>query len=598
MPDAVCQHAAMSRRTGLTIAAGVGAFAALTTLVGMWSGAPPDFLVLDLATGLSFVLAGLVAVSLRPRSPAGPMLMASGALWYVGSYAPTLRPVVMHLGFAFEGYYDLVLAALLLILSAPTHASRPRPLIAALAVAMVARSLGRLLLTDPARLGCTECPPNPFAIWPDEHAFAFIEVATCLAMAELFIVVAVIGIRRLLRSGPVLRRVRWPIVVAGGLATGAAAFDAFEYAWTTATASPLVALAEPWDMVFHWSMFGVRTVVPIGFVFGLLRLRSAPGPVGSFAAGLERPVAGTDVGDALRSALGDPSLVLLRSVGQHHWITETGEAADPPAAGDDPARAITLVGLPEKPLAALVHDAALLEQPELVGAVVRVLRLILENDRLKDELRDQLAAVMESRARIVTAAADERRRIERDLHDGAQQRLVGVTLALQRARVAADVAGIPAVLREQLDAASSETGEAMRELRELARGIHPAILEDEGLGAAVTALARRTGVPVDLHLDLDGRLPALVESTAYFTIAEALMNTQRHAGAAQASVRLARIDGALELVVRDDGAGGASLEHGSGIRGLADRVAAVGGRFEVDSQRGRGTTIRATIPVP
>ncbi len=175
---------------------------------------------------------------------------------------------------------------------------------------------------------------------------------------------------------------------------------------------------------------------------------------------------------------------------------------------------------------------------------------------------------------------------------------MGLTLALQRARASAEVAAIPETLRQELDAASRETGEAMRELRELARGIHPAILEDEGLGAAVTALARRATIPVGIHLQLDGRLSALVESTAYFTIAEALMNAQRHAGSGQAFVRLVRMDGTLELVVRDDGVGGASAERGSGIRGLADRVAAVGGHFQVESERGRGTTIRATIPAP
>lgn len=593
---AVCQHAAMSRRRGLTLVAAVTAFAGVTTLVGATSGAPLEFLFLDLVTGLSFVVAGLVAMWLRPGSPAGPMLIASGALWYVGSYAPTLRPVVMHLGFAFEGYYDLVLAALLLMLSSPDLRLRPRQLAVALAVVMVARSAGRLLLTDPVRLGCAECPPNPFAIWPDEQVFRFVETATSLAMAALFVAVGVVALSRLLRSGPVWRRVRWPILVAGGLAMGAAALDAFEYAWTTATASPLLTLDEPWDMAFHWTMFAARTLVPIGFVLGLLRLRGAPGPLGSFAAGLDRPAGAGTLGDALRSALGDPSLTLLRAAGSGRWTTEHGESAVLPALHDDPSRAITHVGARDRPLGALVHDPALLEQPELVNAVVQVLRLALENDRLQEELRDQLTAVTDSRARIVTAAADERRRIERDLHDGAQQRLVGVTLALQRARTDADAAGVPASVREHLDAASGETGAAIRELRELARGIHPAILEDEGLGAAIAALARRTGIAVDVHLDLDGRLSPLIESTAYFTIAEALTNAHRHANATHASVRVVRTAEALELEVRDEGVGGAGPKGGSGLRGLADRVAAAGGRFEVDSERGRGTTIRATIP--
>ena len=257
---------------------------------------------------------------------------------------------------------------------------------------------------------------------------------------------------------------------------------------------------------------------------------------------------------------------------------------------------MTLVGREDEPLAAIVHDPALLEQPELLEAVVRVLRLALENERLESQLREQLQAVTESRERIVTAAEDERRRLERDLHDGAQQRLIGVMLALQQARASADADAVPEALREQLDNAASETTEAINELRELARGIHPAILEDEGLGAAVTALARRAGIPVDVRLDLDGRLPRLVESTAYFTIAEALTNTQRHARASHATVRVAHAGDALELEVSDDGQGGADAARGSGLSGLADRVMAVGGRLEVDSEAGGGTRIRATIP--
>ncbi|HTE67131.1 MAG TPA: histidine kinase dimerization/phosphoacceptor domain-containing protein, partial [Candidatus Binatia bacterium] len=496
----------MSRRRGLALAAGVVAFAIVTTLVGMASGAPIQFLVLDLVTGLSFVVAGLAAVWLRPGSPAGPALLVSGALWYVGSYAPSGQPVVTYLGFAFEAYYDLVLAALLLVLSSPTQRLEPRWLIAALAAAMAVRSLGRLILLDPVRLfDCADCPPNPFALWPNLAAFEAVEIASNLAIAGLAALVGLVVLRRLLTSGPIWRRIRWPILVAGGLAMGSAAFDRFEYAWTTATQAPLVELAEPWSEVFGWLMFGLRTLVPIGFLLATLRIRSAPGPLGPFAAGLERPGGEGRMGDALRTALGDQSLQLLRPAESGTWSAEDGSEAS--LTGAVPGRAMTLVGPADQPLAAIVHDPALLEQRELLEAVVRVLRLALENERLELELREQLQAVTESRARIVTAAEEERRRVERDLHDGAQQRLVAVMLALQQARRTADTEAVPEALRSELDAAARETTEAVRELRELARGIHPAILEDEGLGAAVAALARRAGIPVDVRLELDGRLP-------------------------------------------------------------------------------------------
>lgn len=589
----------MSRRAGLALAAGVVAFATVTTSVGSASGAPPQFLIADLVTGLTFVVAGLAAVWLRPGSPAGPMLLVSGALWYVGSYAPSGQPVVTHLGFAFEAYYDLVLAALLLVMSSPAQRLQPRPLIAALATAMAVRSLGRLLLQDPVRLfGCAECPPNPFALWPDLAAFEGVEIASNLAIAGLAALVGLVALRRLLRSGPVWRRVRWPILLAGGLAMTATAYNAFEYAPSTATGELLVELAEPWAELFSWLVFGARTLVPLGFLVATLRVRGIPGPLGPFAAGLERPGGAGVLGDVLRAALGDPSLHVLRPAEAGTWTSEDGAPAALPGPGPVLGRAVTLVGPEDRPLAAIVHDSALLEQAELLEAVVRVLRLALENERLESELREQLQAVTESRQRIVTATEEERRRLERDLHDGAQQRLIGVTLALQQARATADAEAVPEALREQLDAAAGETTAAIRELRELARGIHPAILEDEGLGAAVAALARRAGIPVDVRLALDGRLPRLVESTAYFTIAEALTNTQRHAAASRATVRIAHAGGTLEIEVSDDGQGGAEPERGSGLRGLADRLMAIGGRLEVESGAGRGTRVRATIPAP
>jgi signal transduction histidine kinase len=569
----------MSHRRALALAAGVIGFALLTTAVGMAHGAPLHFLVTDLAMGLVFVACGLAAAWLRPGSPAGPMLLVCGGLWFVGSYAPTGHPILFPLGFAFEGYYDLVLAALLLILSSFSQRLQPRWLIGALAAAMAVRSLGRLLLLDPE---------------PNIAAFEAVEILSNLVIAGFAALVGVVAVRRLVRSGPVWRRVRLLVVVAGGVVMAARAFDSFEYAWSTATGDLLVDIADPAGAVLAWAVFGLRTLVPIAFLVATLRLRSAPGPLGPFSAGLERTGGSGTVGDALRNALGDTSLILLRPSSGDAWLTEDGTAAELPAR--DHGRAVTLVGPADHASAAIVHDPGLLEQPELLAAVVRVLRLALENERLEAELREQLHAVTESRERIVTAAEDERRRLERDLHDGAQQRLIGVMLALQQARSTADAEATPKALRDQLDAAAREATEAIHELRELARGIHPAILEDEGLEAAVAALARRAGIPVDVGMTLDGRLPRMVESTAYFTIAEALTNTQRHARASQATVRMRHAGASVELEVTDDGQGGATPERGSGLRGLADRVMALGGQFEVISEAGGGTRIRATIP--
>jgi signal transduction histidine kinase len=587
----------MRRRVAILFAVGATAFAAVTTAIGAASGAPLEFLVLDAVTGLSFVIAGLVAAWYRPSSPAGPLLIASGALWFVGSYGPTGRPILTTLGFAFESYYDLTLAVLLLLLSAPGRGLRPRPLILALAGAMAVRSAGRLFLQDPVVfLGPDSgLPPNSFAIIPDPDLFTAVEVGSNLVMASLFVVVGVVAAARLIGVGTVARRSRWPVLVAGSLAMAGAAWRAFDYAWWTATETALVELAPPFDSIVEWGVFGLRVLVPMAFLLGVLRQRRAVGPLAPLAARLGGPNAASTMGDAVRAALGDPSLALLRARDDGAWLAEDGSTVALPLSSAE--RAVMPVGPAEAPIAALVHDPAVLEHPELVDGVVPILRLALENERLQAELRIQLDEVTASRARIVTATEEERRRLERDLHDGAQQRLVAVSLALNEARGVAGSAEAPEALEGQLDALSNELAAAIRELRELARGIHPAILEHEGLGPAVAGLARRASIPVDVQVEVPERLPAVVESTAYFTIAEALTNTLRYARATQARVTAVSVDRHLELEVADDGVGGADPGRGSGLRGLADRVTALGGELVVDSRVGGGTTVRASIPV-
>ena len=199
-----------------------------------------------------------------------------------------------------------------------------------------------------------------------------------------------------------------------------------------------------------------------------------------------------------------------------------------------------------------------------------------------------------SRTRIVEAGDAERRRIERDLHDGAQQLLLGLALDLRLARTALDNGG--SGVAELLDEALTDLADATSELRDLARGIHPAVLTDHGLRAALAMLAERAATPVTLVSVTEERFDATVEATAYFVAAEALTNVARYAEAKSAEVEAARIDGRLVVTVRDDGRGGAQAGGGSGLRGLADRVAALGGDLDVTSPPGRGTVVRARIP--
>jgi signal transduction histidine kinase len=242
----------------------------------------------------------------------------------------------------------------------------------------------------------------------------------------------------------------------------------------------------------------------------------------------------------------------------------------------------------------VVHDESLTEERDLLRAVGGAAALTLENERLAAELRARIEELRASRARIVQAGDDERRRVERDLHDGAQQRLVALALNLNLARGSFD--RDPDAALELIDDAVKELTETTAELRELARGIHPAILTDRGLDAAVNALAERASLPVEVGAVPAGRLAAPVESTAYFVIAEALTNVARYAQASYAEVDVARDNGTLVVEVRDDGIGGADPDRGSGLRGLGDRVAAVDGQLLVTSEPGAGTVVHAEIP--
>jgi signal transduction histidine kinase len=210
------------------------------------------------------------------------------------------------------------------------------------------------------------------------------------------------------------------------------------------------------------------------------------------------------------------------------------------------------------------------------------------------EMADRVGQLEQSRARVVDSAEAERRRIERDLHDGAQQRLVALAMNLGRARSRYE--DDPVAARALLDEAHTEAKQALVELRDLARGIHPAVLADRGLDAALSGLAGRCPVPVTVEVDAGVRPSRTIEAIAYFVVAEALTNIAKHARASHASVVVRRLDGALRVVVTDDGVGGADAAAGSGLAGLADRVSGVDGRLTVDSPAGGPTVLSVELP--
>jgi signal transduction histidine kinase len=296
--------------------------------------------------------------------------------------------------------------------------------------------------------------------------------------------------------------------------------------------------------------------------------------------------------DSLARALRDPSLELAYWVpASELYVGLDGRRVEPSAAD---GRTVTVLERHGRRIAALVHDPALAEDPALLGAVSTAAGLALENERLLADLRAQLDQLRESRARIVEAGDTERRRLERNLHDGAQQRLVSLSLALGLAE--SKVEQEPATAVALLQGAREELMLALSELRELARGIHPAVLTERGLHYALTTLAERASVEVVLEVYLDRRPPPAIEAAAYYVVAEALANVAKYAQATTATVSAKMSDERLRVEVADDGVGGADPSAGSGLRGLGDRVQAFGGSLRVVSRPGEGTRILAELP--
>jgi signal transduction histidine kinase len=358
--------------------------------------------------------------------------------------------------------------------------------------------------------------------------------------------------------------------------------------WFLAVASDLWGSDIVWSLEQDAVVFVANVAFGVVGLSGLFLVHRARGNVGDLVVELNHVQPG-QVRDALARAVGDPTLeVGLWLPDRQAWVDEQGEPLHlPPGHG----RHATYIG---ERLAVVVHEVDLVDQPALLEAAGSAARLALENARLHAELRAQLAELQESRARIVRAGDEERRRLERDLHDGAQQRLLGLGMGLHLLRKHVDAPG-----EELLADSERELHEALAELRELAQGIHPAVLTDHGLPDAIRTLAQRSPIPIHIDIDIDdnlGRLPRHVETAAYFVVAEALANIAKYAEATSASISVARDNGAACIEIRDNGKGGAQPMTGTGLRGLADRVGALDGRLVVDSPPGHGTRIVAEIP--
>jgi signal transduction histidine kinase len=399
-------------------------------------------------------------------------------------------------------------------------------------------------------------------------------------LAALFVALI---IRKLALATPRARRILAPLLLAAAVVALRAVLEGI-----LTFVRPIPEIT--YDL-FWWQILGLAAL-PLALLAGLLRARLARVQVGDLVVHLETtPVDG--LRDELADALDDPTLELGL------WLPERDEYVDPDGGvlavpEEGPSRAVTRIEHEGEPLAVLVHDPTLRDEPKLVEAVAAAARLALVNARLHAEVRAQLETVKESRARIATAADEERRRIERDLHDGAQQRLVALALELRSAQRRLDAEADPEV-EQLLSSTADELQVAVEELRSLAHGIHPGALRQGGLASALGALASRAPLPVTVDVTSE-RFEPDVEATAYFVASEALTNAVKHAGASSVTIRTRRDDGTLVVEVSDDGEGGATMAGGSGLRGLVDRVESRGGRLRVESAPGSGTRVVGEIP--
>src|SRR5512133_1197487 len=343
--------------------------------------------------------------------------------------------------------------------------------------------------------------------------------------------------------------------------------------------------------IIRLATFTAAGLAPLAFLAGLLDARLAKAGVGELLVQL-RTDPTPDLQALLAQALRDPTLSLIYWLPQYgSWADQDGNPRSLPAS--DSGRRVTFVKQNGEQIAALIYDAALGDEPELVEAVSAAAGIALENGRLEAELKARLQELQGSRSRVVEAQQNERRRLERNLHDGAQQRLVALALELG---LLAEKANNDPATQERLKRARGEVAESLDELRDIARGLHPAVVSGHGLAIALESLAATT--PLEVHLKTDGlpRLPEQLEVAAYYVVSESLTNAAKHARADTVTVEVGVTTDTLIVEIVDDGIGGADSERGTGLRGLADRIEALDGHLRVWSSVGKGTRVRAEIP--
>lgn len=539
-----------------------------------------------LIIGWSFVGTGIYAWWRRPGNRIGSLMVLTGFFSILFGFEASNSAGV----FIFSALFSVLVYGFFvqLILSFPDGRLQTR--LEWLAVVLVYLTVtviqwGAVLFAsseDPSVCG-PECPPNPLLVADNETVLqAFQAVGAVLVLVA--VAAAIVALRRRwLRWSTQTRRAFSPVLWLGGAELVLQVVLLVDNA-SGSTSS----LETPFTVIALFPL----AAIPFAYLYGVLRTRiSQADAVGDLVSALA--LSSDRRGELVSSmadALGDPKLEI------GYWIPDLEGYVDPqglPVEIPEDSHRWTPVEQDGRPIAVLLHGAPLEDDGENARTLAAAAALHLENERLEAELRSRVRELRASRTRLVEAGDAERTRVERNLHDGAQQRLVSLALSLRLAQSKLD--GEPDRAAELLDEATRELDEATRELRELARGIHPAILTDRGLQPALEALVSRASLPVGLDCRLENRPSPRTEAAAYYVVAESLTNVAKHANADRAEVAVIEMAGWIRVEVSDDGNGGADPD-GSGLRGLADRVAAADGTLTVTAADSGGSMVRASIP--
>jgi signal transduction histidine kinase len=515
-------------------------------LAAEWVGAnrsEPAQWILDLATGWTLIGCGLVAVWKRPESRIGWLLVATGFTWFLGNFyevdVPAIAWIAAHAVYLHRG------PLVHLLLSYPSGRTTSRPTQGAIAVGYAVAIITPL--------------------WRNE--------ATTILLAGLL---AIVSTYNYVRSVGSLRRARRIALTASiGLSLVLAATAGARLLLPPGDAS------SPSLFVYEVTL----CLVAGGLLAGLLAAPWRGTPVADLVVEVGEARSGTIRGE-LSQALGDPSLEIgywMPNLGS--YVDAEGRALALPEPGS--GRSITVLEHQGQPVAALLHDPSV-----LVQGVTSAAQLAAANARLGAEVKAQVEELAASRRRLLEAADEQRRLLERRLQDGAAARLRELTVILRRGESSATSQRTKA----QIVRAEDQLSHTLDDLNRLATGLHPRALAEQGLQNALAEIARDVPVPVDLEIT-SAQLPPRIAAAVYFICAEALTNTAKHASASHVTVRVRSDDNQLNVEVADDGVGGADLSRGSGLNGLADRIATLGGTLHIESGAGSGTRLAAELPL-